>query len=71
MAETEREITPKQAAAMFHPPVYPGTVWSWMRDGLLLNGERIRLKASRVGKRWYTTATAVETFKRQCEEAIR
>jgi len=68
--KSEKFLTVKQAAAMMSPPVAPITAWRWMRQGIVLNGEVVRLKAKRQGTRWMTTNAWIDEFIRRCEEAI-
>ncbi len=69
--EIARQLSVKQAAAMFSPPVSHDTAWRWMRQGLILNGKTVRLKATRLGSRWMTTEEAITQFIQECQETIK
>ena len=47
------------------------TIWRWTRRGLLLNGERVRLRARRLGRRLYVTSKDVDDFIAKCSQADR
>lgn len=38
------------------------TVWRWINRGILINGERVRLQAVRVGGRLFITAKSLRLF---------
>lgn len=38
------------------------TVWRWINRGILINGERVRLQAVRVGGRLFITAESLRRF---------
>lgn len=69
--EVVRQLSVKQAAAMFCPPVSHDTAWRWMRQGLMLNGRIVKLEATRLGSRWMTTEEAIAKFLQECQETIK
>lgn len=43
-----------------------GTVINWIRRGVKIAGQRIRLDALRIGSRYRVSLTALDEFLRQC-----
>lgn len=53
-----------EASAWFsNPPPHYSAIWRWAQRGLLArNGERVRLKSVRLGRKLYTTRRWYEEF---------
>lgn len=48
----------------------PKTVWKWIREGLVVGaGERVRLKAAKVGRDWRVDPADLEEFSRRLTES--
>ncbi len=51
------------AAQNLPAEIKPETLWRWVTKGVVRpDGDRVRLEAQRVGRRYFTTTAAVEHF---------
>ncbi len=59
-------LSPTQAAKLVPSwagrPSHPSKIVRWIKVGLTVNGERIKLEALRMGGTWVTTAQALHEF---------
>jgi hypothetical protein len=52
-----------QLASLLSVPVDSNTVRRWITDGIQdLEGNLVHLEGRRIGRRWYSTRTALERF---------
>jgi hypothetical protein len=59
---SERWLTPHQAAESLPGGGHPAKVVRWFTEGLIVDGRRLKLAATRVGGRWFVRTADLEAF---------
>lgn len=60
--ENEALLTLGQACRILPSKPSPATLWRWRTRGVLIRDKRFKLECVRVGRKWYTTASAFADF---------
>lgn len=55
-------VTLTAAQEFLQCPVSRNSMWRWITHGVVVDGETVKLRATRQGGRWYTSAVWVDTF---------
>jgi hypothetical protein len=55
-------LSPREAAEVVPGCPDPDTLYRWFKHGLLHHGRRVKLRAVRIGGRWYATRADLQAF---------